>query len=227
MERRRCGHHTLEAPLSALECISNVLDSKGQGTNKNRYVVASQEEEVRRHCRGMRGVPLLYVKRSVMVMEPMAERSVSVREGIEREKFRAGLRGRGLRGGGKRKREEEDSAAEVEKADHGAEGGAEGDRAIKRMKTKGMKGPNPLSVKKSQKVKTGPRDDDDEQLDSDMKIRKIAGSEELDSMVLDIVEAPLGEAQDSLVKRKRKRKHKSSKEEALRMANQISIEATE
>jgi U3 small nucleolar RNA-associated protein 23 len=36
-------------------------------------VVASQDDEVRRHMRAIPGVPLVYVRRSVMVMEPMAE----------------------------------------------------------------------------------------------------------------------------------------------------------
>ncbi|KAK5698269.1 hypothetical protein LTR97_007230 [Elasticomyces elasticus] len=35
-ERRRCGHHELVEPLSAAECIMNVVDPKGSGSNKNR-----------------------------------------------------------------------------------------------------------------------------------------------------------------------------------------------
>ena len=84
MERRRCNHHELEEPLSTLECLSSVIDPKGSGTNKNRYVVASQEEEVRRRCRDLKGIPLVYVKRSVMVMEPMSEGSLWVKESAER-----------------------------------------------------------------------------------------------------------------------------------------------
>lgn len=151
MERRRCNHHELDNPLSTLECLSSVIDPKGSGINKNRYVVASQDEKVRRYCRGLKGVPLIYVKRSVMVMEPMSEGSVGVRESAEKEKFRQGLRGR-VAGLGKRKRNEEGPKA--------GEGGQEGQNppvvngeaeVIRRKKVKGPKGPNPLSVRKPQK----------------------------------------------------------------------------
>lgn len=107
MERRRCNHHTLDEPLSTIDCFSSVIGSKNSDANHNRYVVASQEEDVRRYCRGIKGVPLVYVKRSVMVMEPMAESSVNAKAGIERDKFRTGLRRNGLAVRGKRKRVDE------------------------------------------------------------------------------------------------------------------------
>ncbi|KAI4217811.1 MAG: hypothetical protein LQ349_009010, partial [Xanthoria aureola] len=155
MERRRCNHHDLDDPLSTLECLSNVIDPKKSATNRNRYVVASQEEEVRRFCRGVRGVPLIYVKRSVMVLEPMAERTVGVKEGMEREKFRTGLRAKP----GKRKREPEDEQA-VEVPKHEEDELVDGEdkendeRPAKKRKTRGPKGPNPLSMKKAKKEKT-------------------------------------------------------------------------
>merc|ERR1711977_569172 len=73
-ERRRCGHRPEDypEPLSTQECLASVVDPKGNKTNKNRYVVASQELEVRKHMRGILGVPLVYINRSVMIMEPMA-----------------------------------------------------------------------------------------------------------------------------------------------------------
>ena len=93
-ERRRCGHHELETPLSELECIKSVLDPKGSGTNKHRYVVATQDRDVRAAMREVAGVPLVYINRSVMVMEPMAGRSAEVREAEEKSKVRAGLKSR-------------------------------------------------------------------------------------------------------------------------------------
>ena len=83
MERRRCNHHVLDEPLSTLECFNSVIDPKSSHTNKNRYVVASQDEDVRRYCRSVKGVPLVFVKRSVMVMEPMAACSINAREGMK------------------------------------------------------------------------------------------------------------------------------------------------
>lgn len=145
-ERRRCGHHELDEPLSELECIQSVLDPKGSGTNKHRYVVATQDREVRAAMREVAGVPLVYINRSVMVMEPMAGRSAEVKEAEEKSKIRAGLKSR--RGaevtGEKRKADNEDGEEE--------EGEKEVDASVpKRKKPKGPSGPNPLSVKKSKK----------------------------------------------------------------------------
>jgi U3 small nucleolar RNA-associated protein 23 len=145
-ERRRCGHHELETPLSELECITSVLDPKGSGTNKHRYVVATQEREVRAAMREVAGVPLVYINRSVMVMEPMAGRSAEVREAEEKGKVRAGLKSR--RGA--------EVSGEKRKADDGVEGEeakeADLDASVpKRKKPKGPSGPNPLSVKKAKK----------------------------------------------------------------------------
>ncbi|MCJ1243037.1 hypothetical protein MMC30_000233 [Trapelia coarctata] len=147
-ERRRCNHHTLDTPLSTLACFSSVIDPKSSLTNKNHYILASQDEEVRRWARGVRGVPSVYVKRSIMVMEPMSEGSAGVREGMERGKLRGGVRGKGVgvgdKGGlGKRKRGEEDGEGEGGGEEQGKE---EGER--KKRRVRGPKGPNPLSVRK-------------------------------------------------------------------------------
>ena len=152
MERRRCNHHTLDEPLSTLGCLSNVIDSKKSLTNKHRYIVASQDEDVRRFCREIKGVPLVYVKRSVMVMEPMAEGSVGVREDTERSKFRSGLRGRSAGLLGKRKRGEDEGTDVDAREDKPVTSIPEGDEtAVKKKKAQGPKGPNPLSVKKAKK----------------------------------------------------------------------------
>ena len=148
VERRRCNHHELDTPLSTLECLSSVIDPKGSGTNKNRYVLASQDEEVRRYCRGLKGVPLVYVKRSVMVMEPMSGGSIGVRESAEKEKFRQGLRGRAA-GSGKRKRDEEGSEGGGGGKDEGNAVAVNGEGGgSKKKRKRGPKGPNPLSVRK-------------------------------------------------------------------------------
>lgn len=145
-ERRRCGHLPEEhpEPLSTHDCISSVVDPKGTGNNKHRYVVASQDLETRKKLRTVKGVPLVYINRSVMIMEPMAGVSVGAREGGEKAKFRDGLK-RGAGGEtGKRKRDDDD------------EGTGEGKVEKKKKKAFGaVKGPNPLSVKKSKKVGAG------------------------------------------------------------------------
>lgn len=211
-ERRRCNHHTLGQPLSTLECFSSVVDPKDSHTNKNRYVVASQEDDVRRKLRGINGVPLVYVKRSVMVMEPMAEGSVGAKEGVERGKFRAGLKGRNL-SGAKRKREAEDEvdtrkvAGNGDAPPYGGEDDVE--RAAKKRKARGPKGPNPLSVKKAKKEKTQP----------EAKNHNEGGSKMMDKGDVDLGSLPAGDSyiieasadgtETGPAKKKRKRKHKA------------------
>lgn len=138
-ERRRCGHLPADypEPLSTTECLTSVVDAKGSGRNKHCYVVASQDVEVRRKMRAVVGVPLVYINRSVMIMEPMAEATGSQRDREEKGKFRDGLKRGSGSVGMKRKRED------------GEEGGGEEKR---KKKVYGQpKGPNPLSVKKAKK----------------------------------------------------------------------------
>jgi U3 small nucleolar RNA-associated protein 23 len=149
-ERRRCNHlpEDYPTPLSTKECLASVVDPKDAKTNKHRYVVASQELEVRKHMRSITGVPLVYINRSVMIMEPMAGATAENRDREERGKFRDGLKGRRTSGNLKRKREEEDNE-DGEKEGEGEEGG------VRKRRRRGPKGPNPLSVKKPKKRTEG------------------------------------------------------------------------
>ncbi|KAG7420918.1 rRNA-processing protein utp23 [Fusarium oxysporum f. sp. rapae] len=149
LERRRCGHHPDDypEPLSTQECLRSVVDPKDTLQNKHRYVVASQDQEVRRMLRGIKGVPLIYIKRSVMILEPMADESVQVRAKEERSKFRAEIKNQL----GKRKREDAD---DDEKADKKTDDNSEEQKKKKKKKGHGPKGPNPLAVQKSKKAKT-------------------------------------------------------------------------
>ena len=171
-ERRRCGHHPDEypEPLSTEECLQSVVDPKGTGENKHRYVVASQDGEVRRTLRGVRGTPLIYIKRSVMILEPMADESAQVRAREERGKFRAEIK----KALGKRKREKDDEGDDDDKdgKDEASTAAGEGEeKRKKKAKGKGPKGPNPLAVKKAKKKtqepavqsKTGEEKDEAEQ----------------------------------------------------------------
>ncbi|KAL8303625.1 hypothetical protein RB597_004939 [Gaeumannomyces tritici] len=108
-ERRRCGHHPDETDaLSTLECLSSFVVDSGKGS-RNRYVVASQDAEVRRHMRGVKGVPLIYISRSVMIMEPMASGSANVVSKEERAKLRSGIKSLAS-AGSKRKRGDDDGS---------------------------------------------------------------------------------------------------------------------
>lgn len=151
LERRRCGHHPDEypEPLSTHECLLSIVDPKSTGVNKHRYVVASQDVEVRRLLRTVKGTPLIYIKRSVMILEPMADESAQVRSKEERMKFRADLKNQL----GKRKRAkegDEDGNGEDEEVSKAA-------KEKKKIKAKGPKEPNPLSVKKAKKPQQPPQ----------------------------------------------------------------------
>ena len=216
MERRRCNHHVLDEPLSTLECFSSVIDPKKSRTNKNRYVVASQDEDVRSYCREIKGVPLVFVKRSVMVMEPMAAGSINARDGLEREKFRSGLKTRGI---GKRKRNEGENVL-TGGEEQGMRSITENDGgAVKKKRTKGPKGPNPLSVKKPKKMRVS---DGKEEIRREAGLHETTGHSDAEEQnasagvsTVDIVDGSLSETHDREAKRKRKRKHKSKKLEGL------------
>jgi U3 small nucleolar RNA-associated protein 23 len=198
-ERRRCGHHELDEPLSSLECLASVVDPKGSNTNKHRYVVAANDLSVRQRMRRIPGVPLIYIAKSVVLMEPMTNATEDYREREEKSKFKMGLKGqRKPDAGEKRKREEGDENASVGEQ-------AMGDRQSKRRQ-KGPKGPNPLSVKKAKKDTAPPS--------TTTKPPKPAASESQPSTEAD----PQGEASEP---RKRKRKHKSKAEGG------VALDATE
>ncbi|KAH7408360.1 Fcf1-domain-containing protein [Phaeosphaeria sp. MPI-PUGE-AT-0046c] len=148
-ERRRCNHQDLEDPLSTLECLSEVVDPKGSGTNKNRYIVASNDSRVRGHMRSIAGVPLIYISKSVVLMEPMANATEELREREEKSKFKQGLKGqRKPDQTPKRKRDDNEEEGEDKQSVDGAMDDAQ---PAKKRKQKGPKQPNPLSMKKAKK----------------------------------------------------------------------------
>ncbi|KAF2146874.1 uncharacterized protein K452DRAFT_219118 [Aplosporella prunicola CBS 121167] len=203
-ERRRCNHHELEKPLSTLECIQSVVDPKGANTNKHRYCVATQDPKVRAFLRKIPGVPLVYINRSVMIMEPMGGATEDVRDRAEKDKFRAGIKGTRRTAAelsAKRKRDEDgdDSDVSMEDATAGAE--AEGNAALqpKKKQKKGPKGPNPLSVKKPKDKPTGKAAQKPNKAPEKPK-KAIEESETKEPSATDTAEEP--------AKRKRKRKNK-------------------
>ena len=201
-ERRRCNHHELEQPLSAFECLSEVVDSKGSKTNKHKYVIASQDSDVRAHMREIPGVPLIYIKRSVMIMEPMASATQDFREREERGKFKAGLKGsRGAATLGKRKREEmENGLSEANVGELTGEPSERGQATVivdevapKKRKRNGLKTPNPLSVKKPKR----------------RPVQEAPVRTKTDGVLSRDYEGPAEDVSGDAAKSKRKRKHKS------------------
>ncbi|KAK4449451.1 rRNA-processing protein utp23 [Podospora aff. communis PSN243] len=148
-ERRRCGHLMDEDAKSERECMLSVVDPRGNGQNKFRYIVATLDEDLRKRLRSVVPTPLMYVRRSVVILEPMAEASKKVRNGEELAKFKEGI----IRGSQKRKRDDgEDAGSDVSGDEDGEPGAGEGaEKKKKKKKTYGPKGPNPLAVKKAKK----------------------------------------------------------------------------
>lgn len=154
-ERRRCNHHILEDPLSELDCFSSVVDPKGSRTNKHRYIVASQDLKVRSLMRSIPGIPLIYLKRSVMIMEPMAGATEEVRNREEEVKFQAGLKGQRLVGQELKRKQPEHSAQDFDNQSSGSAKEVEADiveattvEPPRKRKKRVPSAPNPLSVKK-------------------------------------------------------------------------------
>ncbi|CUM66526.1 uncharacterized protein PRCAT00004193001 [Priceomyces carsonii] len=132
-ERRRCNH-PLSAPLSPGKCIESITNVNGE--NKHRYIIASQDISLRKKLRTIPGVPLIYMNRSVMVMEPLSDVSSKFSNSVESEKLTKGLN-------------------DVKYAGIAFNGEDELTSKPVTKKRKGPKAPNPLSVKKK---KTEERD---------------------------------------------------------------------
>lgn len=130
-ERRRCGHlpskdqdgnkenHT----LSAFECICECVGP----TNKHRYCVATQKPKLRARFRDIPAIPLIYINRAVMIMEPMSPATAKVRKNIEESKLTKGLN------------------------DFGGVAANNDEEQNKNSRVRKEKGPNPLSIKKRQR----------------------------------------------------------------------------
>lgn len=143
-ERRRCNHPPTD-PKPPHECIKSIVDINGD--NKHRYVVAADNEKLRYSLRRIPGVPLIYMNRSVMVMEPLSKSSAKVSNLKEASKLTGGLNS--IRSGAVGGEEEWPNSAKK--------------RRVK-------KEPNPLSILK--KKKKAPSEAKPEQNKTDKKKRR-------------------------------------------------------
>ena len=149
---RHCKHNPDETPLSEAECLFDLVAGQVRGNelpkNKQHFVLAtadpSEKErrgkgyvDLREQIRRVPGVPVVYVKRSVMVLEELSGASERMKRGVEREKLREGL----VLGTRKRKRNQDE--------DEGDDKENGGDvETVRKPARKREKGPNPLSVRK-------------------------------------------------------------------------------
>lgn len=75
-ERRKCNHW--ETKSTDGECISGIVGDD----NRYKYCVATQSAVTRAALRKVPGVPLLFVKRSVVLLEPPSDASVGRRHEV-------------------------------------------------------------------------------------------------------------------------------------------------
>ncbi|KAF3398841.1 rRNA-processing protein utp23 [Talaromyces pinophilus] len=173
-------------------------DVKSDNPKTRRQAEALMEERnekalaLRSAARAVPGVPIIYVKRSVMVLEPFSTPSEKVRLGVEKSKFKIGMEAAlDVVSGLKRKREDEEEGPSATSKDRHA---------------KKAKAPNPLSIKKPKK-----REKPKPEEQGKKKEKKQDQEQEQESRD-DGAEDKTADAEgEQSVKKKRKRKHKSAK----------------
>lgn len=156
-ERRRCGHVPQnDQTLSAFECIKEMVGD----TNKHRYCVATQKPKLRARLRQVVAVPIIYISRSVMILEPMSSATKNARKNLEESKLTQGLN-------------------KVTSIEENGDAGPE----LAHKKKSGPKGPNPLSIKKRQR----PSGEENTGGDGEGKKRRKRGKKKSD---LDLTNTP-------------------------------------
>lgn len=177
---RYCAHKNDDGEdlgvVGEAQCLLDLLAGQPHGNelvkNKQHYVLASADPtvkeqrrkgyvDIRERARMIPGVPIVYVTRSVMILEDLSRASENARRGQEKEKFREGLIG-----GVKRKRDDDEDSVEDLVTDKTPESKLRG--------SKKAKGPNPLSVLKK-KTKPQSQDAHNQKPDHDSSKQKRRG----------------------------------------------------
>jgi U3 small nucleolar RNA-associated protein 23 len=80
LEWRKCEHK--DNPISAKDCITDMVNA----VNPHKFCVGSQDLELRKVMRRIPGVPLLYIKSSVCILEPPSQTTSETADQIEIQK---------------------------------------------------------------------------------------------------------------------------------------------
>ena len=110
--------------------------------NEKRFVIATQDTELRKKLREVPGVPLIYLNRAVPVLEKQSQASIDFQNGVEKKKQAPSKWER-------RKLHEQHTRNSTKSSSSPSSSSL-------RRKRKGPKNPNPLSVPKKKKMKTIP-----------------------------------------------------------------------
>ncbi|RUS31823.1 Fcf1-domain-containing protein [Jimgerdemannia flammicorona] len=132
-ERRRCKH--AQAVPSA-QCITEIIADD----NPHNYCVATQDKRLRDHLRVVRGVPLLYINRAILILEPPSAVTMEMAKEIERQKTLP--------------TKKEITFLTKSNSDTAKRMAAKKEAKLKKKKHKGPKEPNSLSVKRKKTVAT-------------------------------------------------------------------------
>ncbi|RIA85679.1 Fcf1-domain-containing protein [Glomus cerebriforme] len=198
-ERRGCIHR--HKPISSAECLLSIIEDN----NPHNYCIATQNESLRERFRAVPGVPLLYINRSVLIIEPPSYATLQKAKQVENSKTHASV--------------EELSFLKKANSDM-AKKQAE---AVKpKKKRKGPKEPNPLSCKKkkmkviTQKIKKsneiGKVEQTKEPTNNKRKRDDYGNNDDSQSEPQENYdEKPSTDNGNQLNKKKRKRKKKKSK----------------
>lgn len=81
-ERKFCSHSKTETDVSGAECIKSIIGTE----NKLKFGVATQDKKLRRELAQVPGVPLIYINRSVYILEPPSAKTLEYVEKKEDEK---------------------------------------------------------------------------------------------------------------------------------------------
>ncbi|CAI2168228.1 6875_t:CDS:2 [Funneliformis geosporum] len=133
LERRGCIHR--HNPVSSAECIASIIETD----NPNNYCVATQNGSLRERFRVVPGVPLLYINRSVLIIEPPSYATIQKAKQVESAKTYMSA-------------EELSFLTKTNSDTAKRQAGAEKPK----KKRKGPKQPNPLSCKKK-RIKVVPQ----------------------------------------------------------------------
>lgn len=135
-EQRKNKNHYILAAADWDEGIKDPKERQKLDTERRKKLRAGQPDvDVRNHARMIPGVPIVYVKKSIMELEQPSVATERAIRGIEKDKFRDGVGGAAR--GVKRGREDDESDEDDERS-----GGQNARRTQK------PKAPNPMSIKK-------------------------------------------------------------------------------
>ncbi|RHZ43928.1 hypothetical protein Glove_801g9 [Diversispora epigaea] len=125
-EQRRCEHR--KKAVTSAECLSSIIEQD----NPHNYCIATQNELLRESFRNVPGVPLLYINRSVLIVEPPSRATLEIVKKVEFEKTLA----------------PRNEIKFLKKINSDTIIKGENEIIKKKRKSKGFKRPNPLSCKK-------------------------------------------------------------------------------